>query len=118
MGETLHAVSSRLDVCGATVLAASLAPDTRSRRCRLDRSLRSDYDVVWNGKDFHGQIGKIGDGYYLQLQRTELKPEIAPLLHAVPVYAIARVNLADDNTLEVFAIDEVRAPRILSENKL
>jgi hypothetical protein len=77
--------------------------------------LESEYDVTWKGKDFHGQLGKIGDEYFLQLVRTELEPEIQPLLHAVPVYAIARVDLVDNNTLEVSVIDEVRAPKLLAE---
>jgi hypothetical protein len=85
---------------------------------KFSNGSESDYDVVWNGKRFHGQIGKIGDDYFLQLKRTELTPEIVPLLHAVPVYAIARLKIADDETLEVFTIDAMRAPRLMEEHQL
>lgn len=78
----------------------------------------SDYDIEWNGKEFHGQIGKLGDNYYIQLKRTELTPEIPPLLHAVPVYAIAKLKVTEENKLEIFVIDELQAPLLLKEHKL
>lgn len=85
---------------------------------RYSVGCESDYDIEWNGKEFHGQIGKIGNDYYIQLKRTELAPEIAPLLHAVPVYAIAKLKMTGENKLELFVIDEARAPQLLTENKL
>lgn len=82
----------------------------------------SDYEIKWAGKELHGQIGKIGDDYYVQLRRTELVPEIPPLLHAVPVYTIAKLKLTGENKLELFTIDEELAPgilkSILKENEL
>ena len=80
--------------------------------------LESDYDVIWNGKEFHGQVGKLGEEYFLQLRRSELGPEIAPLLHAVPVYAIARIELSKDGALNLFIIDELKAPEILGDARL
>jgi hypothetical protein len=56
----------------------------------------SQYDVQVNEQDFVAEIGKLGDEYYLQFRKLDLTPEAPPLLTAVPVYGIARIEVVAD----------------------
>lgn len=83
----------------------------------FSKGTASEYDVSWSDKDFVAQIGKIGEDYYVQVQKLELTPEAPPLLTALPVYAIAKIKVTDDK-LEVFKIDETRAVPFMRKNKV
>jgi len=83
----------------------------------LSKGAASQYDISWANNDFVAQIGRIGDDYYVQVQKSELTPEAPPLLTALPVYAIAKINVTDDK-LEVFKIDETRAVQFMKKRKV
>jgi hypothetical protein len=83
----------------------------------FSKGAASQCDISWADKDFVAQIGKIGDDYYVQVQKLELTPEAPPLLTALPVYAIAKIKFTDDK-LEVFKIDETRAVPFMKKSKV
>jgi len=83
----------------------------------FSKGVASQYDISWSDKDFVAQIGKIGDDYYVQVQKLELTPEAPPLLTALPVYAIAKIKFTDDK-LEVFKIDETLAVPFMKKSKV
>lgn len=83
----------------------------------FSKGAASQYDISWANNDFVAQIGRIGDDYYVQVQKSELTPEAPPLLTALPVYAIAKIKVTDDK-LEVFKIDETRAVQFMKKRKV
>ena len=66
----------------------------------------ASYDVVAAGQEFTLQIGRIGDGRYMQFIRSDLMPEKAnPFLASLPVYGFARFERKGEE-LRVYPIND------------
>lgn len=70
-----------------------------------------------NGKEFAARIGKLGDQRYLEFSLVEHLAEQPALLSSIPVYAIARFEMADD-TLSIFPIGHNRAIPCFDKHKI
>ena len=77
----------------------------------------AQYDLVALNNEFVVQIGKIGEHRYAQMSLLDLAPDAPPLLTAIPVYAVARIEVKDE-TLQVYRLDAQKSRTILEKNKV